>query len=146
LSVLRAALPDYLVFGRALRDPEVIPVESADRVPIRTTFRGKSRVDSVSRVLASAWVDPSFSRSAGVVATNFTDARARVRLRFRPRDYGLTPGARYRVESRRLFTPWFDAGFSFRGDDAEVESPTLDVPPLEDLASEPWIILRFVAE
>lgn len=148
MSVLRVSIPDYLVFGRALRDPEVLPATAADSVAIRTIFEGVERVDSVPRAVASAWIDDHASGKPGLILTNFTSAPTDARVRFRPSDYGLDRRTRYKLQKRTLASPaWTDvAGFSFKGDVSSVSTPVFRIAPLEDETGEPWVILRIVRQ
>ena len=148
MSVLRVAIPDYLVFGRALRDPEVLPAAASDSVPIRTIFEGVERVDSLPRAVSSAWLDAHASGKPGLILTNFTSEPTDARVRFRPSDYGLDRRTRYKLQRRSLAAPeWTDVpGFSFKGDASSVTSPVFRVAPLEDEAGEPWVILRIVRQ
>jgi hypothetical protein len=148
MTLLRTGLPEYLVTGRALRDPDVAAVGGGDSVALPRVYLRETRDDVVvPRVLATAWAD-DVGRSVGLVLVNFTPAAAHVVAAFSPSAYGLAPGKTYRIERRDSLTgPWSDTGARFRGSDAKVCEDVV-VPALEAPGggiAAPWVLVRFVA-
>lgn len=144
LSVLRSGVPEFLVFGRGLRDPDVAPMSGADSVSLPLTLFEVSRPEFVvPRVVGSAWADDATGH-VGVLFTNFTPQDAMVVATFTPRDYGLAPGQDYTIQRKAtLLSSWADTPLTFNGSDASVAAEFL-VPAMETPGEEPWALFRIV--
>lgn len=144
MAVLRAGIPEFLIFGRSLRDPVVTPLGAADSVAMRTIWKGVETTQDVPRVLASGWSDDRPGGYTGLILTNFTPQAAAATFAITPADYGLSPGVAYRIERKSYQFPWSDTGWTVNGSDSAYVSPPIVVPPFEDLLDEPWRLYRFV--
>src|SRR5262249_54203755 len=95
LAVLRANFPEYLAYGRALRDPVVSFSSNFVNLGFNYTDPCSHVVThpagTVPPVLTSAWSDnrSGHTPSVGIVATNFSTQDALVSLGFTPVQYFL---------------------------------------------------------
>jgi hypothetical protein len=144
IATLRAFAPQYLVAGRALRDPEVTPLSANDSVSIRFLRLGVETIRNEPRILTSAWHDPG-GDDVGIVFTNYTPRTGQCRFTFQPREYDLSPGTEYKVQKAVGINLWVDVtGWTFNGSDASVTFGPVVVPGMEELNGPPWSVYRIV--
>ncbi len=144
LATLRAHVPQYLAFGQARRDPEILPETAADSVPIRFIRLGVESTIREPRILTSAWSD-SMDLSVGLVFTNFTPQSSRCSFTFKPADYELSPGTNYKIQKNVGLGLWVDMpGWEFNGSDPSVTFGPMTVVGMEELNGPPWSVYRIV--
>lgn len=142
MAALRLLVPQYLIFGRGLRDPGFTPVPPTDTIPIKTRFRTEFDEIDVPRVVGSAWRDTP-NDTVGLVFTNYTPDDLTFSFDFKLADYGLKlAGATYSIEETRYeFScsggiesfgggpeTWMPTGMTFTGDDDTFTSGPITVP------------------
>src|SRR5262249_7353540 len=131
LATLRAFAGRYLVFGRALREPTIVPTTSADRVSIRLLRKGVATTLDEPRILGRAWFD-SVGQDVGHAFTNYATTSARCSFTFRPSDWPLLSGVRYKLQLARLDGVWMDVpSATFDGGAASVTLGPISIPALE---------------
>ncbi len=146
IAALRGFASQYLVFGQALRDPFVTPASSDDLVPVRFIRLGQESTIDEPRILTSAWLDDT-DASIGLIFTNYTPLGSQCAFSFFPSEYGLAPGAGYKVQIAVDVGTWVDIpDWVFGGSDGFVTFGPLFVPGMEEFAGPPWLVLRIVPE
>ncbi len=176
MAALRLLVPQYLIYGKGLRDPDYRPESSSDMVTMVTRYRGVRSEMTVPPVVSSAWKDVTSAGasrdSIGIVFTNFTTGDTSFTFSFKLSDFELVDvAARYRIEETRFefscasgellgggTETWNDTGMRFSGMDETFTSPAIEVPGafpcgyIHGVAGgggtlpEPWRVFRVVRD
>jgi hypothetical protein len=101
MAALRLLAPQYLIYGRGLRDPTFRLMNSADEIEIVTKRGGIPQQTMVKPIVASAWRarNPfdATDDTVGIVFTNFTESDTRFEFDIKPADLEL-PAGNYKMQ------------------------------------------------
>lgn len=169
MAALRLLVPQYLIYGRGLRDPDFTVTPATDTLDIVTRYRDVLNIVTVPRLVGSAWKDTP-NNTIGLVFTNYTPTDTTFSFNFKLANYELNqPGAAYRIEetnySRSCSSPslggeqetWTLTTMTpstFSGDDESFQSGQIVIPGafpcgfIHGIAGgtlpEPWRVFRVV--